>query len=116
MRLGRKRESVEEYMLQIHEAVAVIHHAYQNWVTDQGKNLAQDRFCHDLSPGLWDVLRFVMADLPEREQVHTSFDMLYMLAKKMEEQQSSHTHRSGSGSSDSYKDKYQRYPAMWGRL
>ena len=57
-----------------------------------------------------------MADLPEREQVHTSFDMLYMLAKKMEVQQPSHSHRSGSGSSDTYRDKYQRYPAPMGQI
>ena len=31
-------ESVEEYMLQIHEAVVVIHCAYPNQMTDQGKN------------------------------------------------------------------------------
>ena len=55
-----------------------------------------------------------MADLPEREQVHTSFDTLYMFAKKMEVWQPLHTHRSGSGSSDSYKDKYQRYPVPVG--
>ena len=55
-----------------------------------------------------------MADLPEREQVHTSFDMLYTLAKKMEARQPSHSHRSGSGSSDTYRDKYQRYPAPTG--
>ena len=37
----KEGESVEEYMLQIHEAVVVIHHAYPDQVTDQGKNLAQ---------------------------------------------------------------------------
>ena len=68
----KEGESVEEYMLPIHEAVVVIHHAYPDWVTDQGKNLAQDNFYHGLSPGLWDVLNFAMADLPGREQIHTS--------------------------------------------
>ena len=50
----------------------------------------------------------------EREQVNTSFDTLYMLAKKMEAQQPSHPHRSGPGSSDAYRDMYQRYPAPMG--
>ena len=36
----KEGESVEEYMLQIHEAVAVMSHDYPDWVTDQGKNLA----------------------------------------------------------------------------
>ena len=55
-----------------------------------------------------------MAELPEREQASTSFDMLYMLAKKMEVWQPSCPHRSGSGSSDTYRDKYRRYPAPMG--
>ena len=38
----KEGESMEEYMLQIHEAVVVIHCAYLDRVTDQGKNLAQD--------------------------------------------------------------------------
>ena len=32
-------ESVEEYMLQIHEAMVVIHHVYPDQISDQGKNL-----------------------------------------------------------------------------
>ena len=57
-----------------------------------------------------------MADLPGREQVHTSFDVLYTLAKKMEVHQPSHSHRSGSGSSATYRDRYQRYPAPAGQI
>ena len=53
-----------------------------------------------------------MAELPGREQAGTSFNMLYMLAKKMEVQQPSRSHRSGSGSSD--RDKYRRYPVRVG--
>ena len=53
--------SVEEYILQIHEAVAVIHHAYLDWVADQGKNWAWDRCYHGLAPSLWDALEFAMA-------------------------------------------------------
>ena len=67
----------------------------------QGKNLAQDRFCHGLAPHLQDALEFAMAELPEREQASASFDMLYTLAKKMEAHQPSCTHR-GQGSSDTY--------------
>ena len=77
-------KSVEEYMLQIHEAVAVICHAYPDRISDQGKNLMWDQFYHGLSPSLCDALGFAMAKLPEREQVNMSFDTLYTLAKKME--------------------------------
>ena len=55
-----------------------------------------------------------MTELPEREQAGTSFDMLYMLAKKMEAQQPSHPLRSGSGSSGTYWGKYRRNPAPEG--
>ena len=102
---------MEEYMLQIQEAVAVIHCTYPDQVTDQGKNLARDWFYHGLSPSLHNALGFMMAELPKREQVNTGFDKLYMLAKKMEVQQPSHPHKSEPGSSDAYRDKYQRYPA-----
>ena len=37
----------------------------------------------DSSLALRDALSFAMADLPEREQVDTSFDTLYHLAKKL---------------------------------
>ena len=76
--------------------------------------MAQDQFYHGLTPSLWDALGFAMAELPEREQTGASFDTLYMLAKMMETQQPPHLHRSGSGSSDAYGDKYRRYPAPVG--
>ena len=85
-------ESVEEYMLRIHEAFAVICHAYLDQISDQGKNLMRDRFYHSLSPSL----RFAMAELPEREQVNMSFDTLYMLTKKMEACQPSLSHEDRS--------------------
>ena len=110
----KEGESVEEYMLQIHEAIAVICHAYPDWVTDQGKNMAWDWFYYRLSPSLRDALGFAMAELPEREQASASFDMLYMLAKKMEVHQPLHPHRSMTGSSDAYRVKYRRYPAPMG--
>ena len=65
----KEGEYIEEYMLQTHEAMAVIHHTYLDWVTDQGKNLAWDRFYHGLTPSLWDALGFMMAELSEREQL-----------------------------------------------
>ena len=110
----KERESVEEYMLRIHEAVAVIHHTYPDRVTDQGKNLAWDQFYHGLVPSLQDALEFAMAELPEREQAGTIFDMLYTLAKKMEARQPTCSHRGGQGSSDAYRDKYRRYPTPTG--
>ena len=70
----------------------VIHHAYPDWVMDQRKNLVWDQFYHGLAPSLRDVM---MAELPEREQASTSFDTLYMLAKKMEAHQPSHLHGEG---------------------
>ena len=75
--------------------MAVIHRAYPDWVTDQGKNLAWDQFYHGLAPSLRDALGFVMAKLPKREQASTSFDTLFMLAKKMEGCRPSHSHKGG---------------------
>ena len=95
MRFGRRRETL-----------------WRN--TDQGKNLVWDRFYHRLTPSLQDALGFMMAELPKREQVGTSFDTLYILTKKMEAWQPSHLHSSGSGSSDTYRDKYRGYPAPTG--
>ena len=60
-------------------------------------------------------MEFARAELPEREQAGASFDMLCMLAKKMEAHQPSCTHR-GQGSSDAYRDKYRRYPTPTGQV
>ena len=35
----KENESVEEYMLRIHKAMAVINHTYPDQIPDQGKNL-----------------------------------------------------------------------------
>ena len=110
----KEGESVEEYMLQIHKVVAIIHHTYPDQITDQGKNLAWDRFYHGLVPSLQDALEFVMVELPEREQAGASFDTLYTLAKKMEVRQPMHTHKGGKGPPNAYRDKYRRYPAPMG--
>ena len=109
-------ESVEEYMLQIHEAVAVIFHTYPDQICNQGKNLMWDQFYHGLSPSLCDALGFTMAELPEREWVNMSFDTLYMLTKKMEVHQPSQSHWGGSSPSDTYRDKYRRYPMPTGQV
>ena len=78
---------MEEYMLKIHEAVAVICHMHPDCISDQGKNLRQDRYYHGLLSSLHDALSFAMMDLPEREQANTSFDTLYTLVRKLEARQ-----------------------------
>ena len=112
----KEGESVEEYMLWIHEAVVVIHRTYPDRVMDQRKNLAWDSFYHGLVPSLRDALEFVMVELPEREQASASFDTLYTLAKKMEVCQPMWTCNGEQGSSDAYWDKYRRYPAPMGQV
>ena len=57
-----------------------------------------------------------MVELPKRDQAGASFDMLYTLAKKMEVCQPSHSHKGGQGSSDTYRDRYRRYPAPAGQV
>ena len=79
----KENESVEEYMLRVHEAVAVVKHAYPDQVLNEGEGLRRDCFYYGLTPSLRDALSFTMADLPEREQADTSFDTLYHLAKKL---------------------------------
>ena len=100
----KKNEMVEEYMLRVHEAVAVVKCAYPDQVPNEGEGLRRDCFYYRLTPSLRDVLSFAMADLPEREQVDTSFDMLYHLAKKLEARhQPRHATKLGSSAHDSYK-------------
>ena len=79
----QRDKSVEEFMLHIHEAVTVICHAYPERLPDRGRDLKKDRFYHGLHPYLHDALSFAMAELPEREQAHPTFDTLYTLAKKV---------------------------------
>ena len=80
----REDETLEEYMLCIHDAIAVIHHAYLERLPDQGRDLKKDRFYHGLHPYLHDTLSFAMAELPKREQAYPIFDTLYTLTKKLE--------------------------------
>ena len=80
----KENESIEEYMLRVHEAVTVVKRAYPDQIPNEGEGLRRDRFYYGLTPSLRDALSFTMADLPEREQADTSFDTLYHLAKKLE--------------------------------
>ena len=111
----RDDETVEEYMLYIHEAVAVICHAYPEHLPDRGWDLKKDRFYHRLCPYLHDALSFAMAELPEREQACPTFNTLYMLAKKLEVGQLVHTHQYTS-SSEVYREKHRCYPAPAGQV
>ena len=63
----KEDETVEEYMLCIHDAVIVICHMYPERLPDWGRDLKKDRFYHGLCPYLHDALSFAMAELPERE-------------------------------------------------
>ena len=110
----RDDEMVEEYMLCIHEAVAVICRAYPDHLPDRGWDLKKDRFYHGLCPYLHDALSFAMAELPEREQARPTFDTLYTLAKKLEAGQPVHTCWY-TPSSKAYRDKHRCYltPTVW---
>ena len=88
-----EKETVEEYMLHIHEAVGVIRHVHPESLTNQDKNFLCNCFYNGLLPLLREALGFAVADLPEREQTHTMFDTLYTLARKMEAHQSNRSSR-----------------------
>ena len=103
----KEDETVEEYMLCIHNAVEVIHHSYPEHLPDCGRDLRKDCFYHGLLPYLHNALSFVMAELPKREQAHPMFDTLYTLAKKLEAGQLMWTCHYGS---DSYQERHRHYP------
>ena len=111
----KEDKTVEEYMLHIHDAVTVIHHAYPERLADRGRDLKKDRFYHGLHPYLHDALSFVMAELPEREQAHHMFDTLYNLVKKLEVGQLVQAHHY-TPSSDTYQEKHRCYHAPTGRV
>ena len=111
----RDDEMVEEYMFHIHEAVTVIRQAYLECLPDRGQDLKKDCFYHGLHPYLHDALSFAMAELPEREQAHPTFDTLYMLAKKLEAGQPVHTCRY-TPSSDTYREKHRCYLVPAGQV
>ena len=111
----RDDKMVEEYMLRIHEAVAVIRRAYPDHLVDRGQDLKKDHFYHRLCPYLHDALSFAMAELPEREQAHPMFDTLYMLAKKLEVGKLAHVRRY-TPSSKVYRDKHRCYIMPTGQV
>ena len=111
----KEDEMVEEYMLRIHNAVAVIHRAYPECLPDRGRDLKKDRFYHGLCPYLHDALSFAMAKLPEREQAHPMFDILYTLAKKLEAEQLAWARHYTLGL-DAYREKHRRYPVPTRRV
>ena len=76
----------------------------------------RDWFYHGLLPSLHDALSFTMVDLPKCEQVNTSFDTLYTLAKKLEVRQPLHSHKGGQGYSEAYRDRFRRYPTPMGMV
>ena len=111
----KEDETVEEYMLCIHDVVMVICHGYPEHLSDLGRDLKKDHFYHRLHPYLHDALSFAMAELPEREQACPTFDTLYTLAKKLEAGQPTHTHQYAP-SSDAYREKHRHYPVPVGRV
>ena len=111
----RDDETVEEYMLHIHEAVAVICHTYPEHLPDRGQDLKKDRFYHGLCPYLHDALSFAMAELPKREQARPTFDTLYTLTKKLEAGQPVHTCQYTSRS-EVYREKHRHYPELAGQV
>ena len=100
-------------MLCIHKAVTVIHRVYPECLPDRGRDLKKDHFYHGLHPYLHDALSFAMAEPPEREQAHPTFDTLYTLPKKLEVGQPVHTCWYTS-SSDGYTEKHRCYPVLAG--
>ena len=56
-----------------------------------------------------------MAELPEREQAHPTFDTLYTLAKKLEAGWLANAHRYAP-SSEPYREKPRHYPMPAGRV
>ena len=108
-------EIVAEYMLCIHDAVMVIHHAYPECLLDQERDLNKDHFYHGLRSYLHDALSFAMVELPKREQVCPMFDTLYTLAKKLEAGQPVRTCRY-TPSCNIYREKHRCYPVPVGRV
>ena len=105
----KEHKTVEEYMLRVHEAVAVVKHGYPDQVPNEGEGLRRDHFYYGLIPSLRDALSFAMADLPEREQADTSFDTLYHLAKKLKVRHHPHSMtKVGSSTHDPHKG-YKNY-------
>ena len=89
--------------------------AYPEHLPDRGQELKKDRFYHGLCPYLHDALSFAMAELPEREQAHPTFDTLYRLTKKLEAGQLACTCHYPT-SSKVYREKHRHYLAPAGQV
>ena len=111
----KEDETVEEYMLCIHDAVVVICHVYPECLPDRGRDLKKDCFYHGLCPYLHDALSFVIVEMPKREQACPTFDTLYTLVKKLEAGQLAWACHPTTGL-DAYGEKYRHYPALTGRV
>ena len=111
----KEDERMWRSILHVHKAVVVIGHAYPEHLPDRGRDLKKDHFYHGLHPYLHDALSFAMAELPEREQAHPSFDTLYTLTKKLEARQPANTCQY-TPSSDSYRQKHRHHPVPAGRV
>ena len=93
----------------------VIQHVYPECLFNWGRDLKKDCFYHGLCPYLHDALSFAMAELPEREQAHPTFDTLYTLAKKVEAGWPVHACQYAP-QSEAYREKHRHYPAPAGRV
>ena len=111
----KEDETIEEYMLCIHDAIVVIRCAYPECLPDRGRGLKKYCFYHGLCPYLHDALSFAMVELPEREQARPTFDTLYTLTKKLEAGQPVRTCQY-TPSSDIYREKHRHYSALAGRV
>ena len=105
----KEHETVEEYMLRVHEAVVVVKHMYPDQVPNEGEGLRRDHFYYGLIPSPRDMLSFVLADIPEREQADTSFDTLYHLAKKLEACHQPHNTTKGGTLTHNPHKRYKKY-------
>ena len=112
----KEDETVEEYMLRIHNAIMVIRRANPECLPDQGRDLKKDRFYHGLCPYLHDALSFAIAELSEREQPPPLPGLTpCTLAKNLEAGQLART-RWYAPSSNVYREKHRHYPALAGRV
>ena len=62
----KEDETVEEYMLRIHDAVTVICHTYPEHLPDHGRDLKKDCFYHGLCPYLQDALSFAIGGTAQK--------------------------------------------------
>ena len=111
----KEDETVEEYILCIHDTIMVICCAYLECLPDWGRDLKKDCFYHGFRPYLHDALSFAMAELPKREQAHPTFNTLYTLMKKLEAGQPVHTCQYAS-SFKVYREKHRCNPVLVGRV